>query len=94
MALARQFLEATDVAAVADTLERMDERLTVIEKGQVAMTAQLVRDSDDHAEKLDAVLGAVDRSAGLERARDEANARLTEVMQQLPGRVAKKIQDR
>lgn len=108
MGLARQFLEATDVSAVAETLKRLEKRLEAIEKGQAAsetlkrleaiersqtaLSEQLVQDSDDHAVQLNALASVVDRSAALEKARDEATQRLQIVMQQLPGRVAKKFQ--
>ncbi len=94
MGLARQFLEATDVSALVDSLRRLEERQSSVENGQVALAAQLGQHSDLLAERVTALYGAVDRNAELVRARDEANARLEGVMQQLPGRVAKKLQER
>lgn len=92
MNLARHFLEATDVTAVRDSLQQLDQRMSGLEGSVGAITDQLERVASDQTRRLDAISEAVDRSAGLESERDEAQRRLASVMQQLPGRVAKKIQ--
>ena len=91
MALARQFLEATDVSAMREALQRLDQRVAGLEEGQTSLGEQLRRVADDQAERLSAVSSSIERSAVLENERDAARRRLNTVMQQIPARVAKKI---
>ena len=92
MDLARQFLEATDVTAVRESLQQLDQRMNGLELSVGAMSDQLVGVTGDLTQRLNTFSDAIDRSAALERERDEAQRRLTSVMQQLPNRIAKKVQ--
>ena len=91
MSLARQFLEATDVGAVRESLQVLDQRIGGLEQSTGGMSAQLTQLASDQNERFNTIYAAIDRSAALERERDEAHQRLAAVMQQLPGRVAKRI---
>lgn len=92
MGIARQFLEDTDVSAVREALARLDARAAGIETSHGALTEQLAQVAEDQAQRLNTLSGTIDRAAALEHERDEARARLESVMQQIPARVAKRIQ--
>jgi len=91
MGIARQFLETTDVSAIRNLLASLDGRMAGMETAQVELSGQLAQATEDHAQRLNTMSGTIDRSAVLERERDEARARLANVMQQIPARVAKRI---
>jgi small-conductance mechanosensitive channel len=84
MSLARQFLEATDVTAVREALQRLDQRVADLQAGQTSPGEQLRQNANDQTERLSAVSGSVDRSAVLENERDAGRRRLNSVMQQNP----------
>jgi hypothetical protein len=91
MGLAREFLETTDISAVREALQNLDMRMTGVEEASTGTVSRLEALAEDQGEKLSAMSAAIDRSAAMERERDAAQQRLASVMQQLPGRVAKKI---
>jgi type VI protein secretion system component VasK len=91
MGVARQFLEGTDVSAVATNLKALDTRLAVVEESQTSVQEQLVQDADDLSQQLRALTAAVDRTRAVELERDTAKQQLAAVLAKLPDRAVKKL---
>jgi DNA-binding ferritin-like protein len=91
MSLARQFLETTDVSAVRELLQRLEQRVSGLEQAAAGVTEQITQSSTEQDRRLRAILAAVDRSAALEQARDAAQQQLSSVLAQLPARIVKKV---
>ena len=91
MTLARQFLESTDVSAVRETLQHLERRVSGLEQVAAGVTEKVTQTGAEQDERLQAILAAVDRSTALEQDRNAAQQRLSSVLAQLPGRIAKKV---
>jgi chromosome segregation ATPase len=85
------FLRQSDLSNISKTTKALADRLRNVEKAQEELSQQLFSDAEDVQAALAKVLAAADRSAALERERDEFRRQLEALTSQLPDRTRRKL---
>jgi chromosome segregation ATPase len=91
LSVSADFLRQSDLASVLKTMKALSDRVGSLEKAQENLSRQLVQDSEDAQAALAKIIAAVDRSAALEKERDEYKRQLSSLHSQIPDRTRRKL---